>query len=141
MSGWLPLSGDGDHDGADPRLAGGLFLEPTLVDGVPNDSPLCQEEVFGPIAFFQKWTDDDAVIEAANATPYGLIATLWTRDLGRAMRFVERIQAGLVQVNNYDGPRPNVAYGGTKMSGLGKEYSLESMVQHFTFSKTVLVAG
>lgn len=124
---------------ADPGLAKGLFLEPTLVDGIPNSAALCQEEIFGPVGFFIRWTDHDEVIAAANATQYGLIATLWTQDLGRALDFVSRIEAGLVQVNNYNGPRPNVAYGGTKMSGLGKEYSLESMIQHFTFSKTVLL--
>lgn len=124
---------------ADPGLANGLFLEPTLVDGIPNSAALCQEEIFGPVGFFIRWTDYDEVIAAANATQYGLIATLWTRDLGRALDFASRIEAGLVQVNNYNGPRPNVAYGGTKLSGLGKEYSLESMIQHFTFSKTVLL--
>ena len=124
---------------ADPALAKGLYLEPTLVDGIPNSASLCQEEIFGPVGFFIRWTDYDEVIAAANSTQYGLIATLWTRDLGRALDFVSKIQAGLVQVNNYNGPRPNVAYGGTKMSGLGKEYSLESMIQHFTFSKTVLL--
>jgi acyl-CoA reductase-like NAD-dependent aldehyde dehydrogenase len=125
----------------DPRLARGLFLEPTLVDGVPNSARLCQDEIFGPVGFFIRWNDYEEVIRAANDTRYGLIATLWTRDLGHALDFVSRIQAGLVQVNNYNGPRPNVAYGGTKMSGLGKEYSLESMIQHFTFSKTVLIAA
>ena len=126
---------------ADPKLAPGLYLQPTLVDGVDNTASLCQEEVFGPIGFFHRWTDHDEVIAAANATAYGLIATLWTRDIGKALDFVSRIQAGLVQVNNYNGPRPNVSYGGTKLSGMGKEYSLESMVQHFTFSKTVLLGG
>ena len=126
---------------ADPKLVQGLYLQPTLVDGVDNTASLCQEEVFGPIGFFHRWTDHDEVIAAANATAYGLIATLWTRDIGKALDFVSRIQAGLVQVNNYNGPRPNVSYGGTKLSGMGKEYSLESMVQHFTFSKTVLLGG
>lgn len=128
--------------GRPPDIPGrGLYLAPTLVDGVGNDAAVCQDEVFGPIAFFIRWTDHEEVIAAANDTRYGLIATLWTRDLARALDFASRIQAGLVQVNNYNGPRPNVAYGGTKMSGLGKEYSLESMIQHFTFAKTVLLAG
>ena len=126
---------------ADPALAQGLYLEPTLIDGVPNTAALCQEEVFGPLSFFIRWTDHEEVIQAANATRYGLIATLWTQDIGRALDFVSRIEAGLVQVNHYNGPRPNVSYGGTKMSGLGKEYSLESMIQHFTFSKTVLLGA
>lgn len=130
----------GAHPG-DPALASGFYLQPTLVDGIDNAATLCQEEVFGPLAFFMRWTDHDEMIAAANATSYGLVATLWTQDIGKALDFVSRVQAGLVQVNNYQGPRPNVSYGGTKMSGVGKEYSLESMIQHFTFSKTVLLAG
>jgi aldehyde dehydrogenase (NAD+) len=129
----------GGRHPADAALAKGLFLEPTLVDGIGNASSLCQEEVFGPISFINKWTDYEEVLAAANATQYGLIATLWTRDLGRALDFASRIRAGLVQVNTSHGPAPNVAYGGTKMSGLGKEYSLESMIAHFTFAKTVLL--
>ena len=108
---------------------------------MPNEATLCQDEVFGPIGFFIRWTDYEDVLAAANDTRYGLVATLWTRDLARALDFTARVQAGLVQVNTYAGPRPNVSYGGTKMSGLGKEYSLESMIQHFTFSKTVLING
>ena len=126
---------------ADPALARGHYLQPTLIEGVANTDALCQDEVFGPLGFFIRWTDHDEVIAAANATRYGLIATLWSQDIGRALDFVARIEAGLVQVNHYNGPRPNVSYGGTKLSGLGKEYSLESMVQHFTFSKTVLLGG
>jgi acyl-CoA reductase-like NAD-dependent aldehyde dehydrogenase len=126
---------------ADPRLAQGLYLQPTLIDGIANSATLCQEEVFGPLGFFFRWTEQDEVIAAANATRYGLIATLWSQDIGRALDFVSRIEAGLVQVNHYNGPRPNVAYGGTKMSGMGKEYTLESMIQHFTFSKTVLLGA
>ena len=133
------LSGGGHP--SDPALATGLYLQPTLVEGIANSATLCQEEVFGPIAFFMRWTEHEEMIAAANATSYGLIATLWTQDIGKALDFVSRVHAGLVQVNNYHGPRPNVSYGGTKMSGLGKEYSLESMIQHFTFSKTVLLGG
>ena len=120
-------------------LGRGLFLEPTLVEGIPNSSSLCQEEVFGPVGMFIRWTNYEDMVAAANDTPYGLIATFWSRDIAKSLDFVSRIQAGLVQVNHYSGPRPNVAYGGTKMSGMGKEYSLESMIQHFTFSKTVIL--
>src|SRR5205823_3690924 len=72
----------------------GLYLEPTLVEGIPNTAPLCQEEIFGPVGFFIRWTDYEEVIAAANDTRYGLIATLWTRDLARALDFASRIQAG-----------------------------------------------
>ena len=123
----------------DPALQKGLFFKPTLIDGLPNNSPVCQDEIFGPVACVLPWSDFDEVIRDANASPYGLAAALWTRDLSRAMQFVKRIDAGFVQVNQYAGPKANVAYGGLKMSGIGKEYSLESMLEHFTSSKSVII--
>jgi acyl-CoA reductase-like NAD-dependent aldehyde dehydrogenase len=123
----------------DPVLQKGLFYEPTLIDGLANDASVCQDEIFGPVACVLPWSDFDEVIRDANASPYGLAAALWTRDLSRAMQFVKRIEAGFVQVNQYAGPKANVAYGGLKMSGIGKEYSLESMLEHFTRSKSVII--
>jgi len=123
----------------DPDLQKGLFFSPTLIDGIPNDSPVCQEEIFGPVACVLPWTDFDEMMAAANDTAFGLAATLWTRDLSRAMEFAENIQAGFVQVNQYDAPKPNVAYGGLKMSGVGKECSRESMIDHFTTSRTIII--
>ena len=124
---------------ADPALQEGLYFAPTLIEGVPHESPLCQEEIFGPVAVVLRWKDFDEVLAQANATEFGLAATLWTRDLNRALTFAERIQAGFVQVNQYATPRANVAYGGLKQSGLGKELTLESMLEHFTSSKTVII--
>lgn len=117
----------------------GLFYMPTLIEGVPPDSPVCREEIFGPVALVSRWSDFDAVLEEANDSDFGLAAALWTRDLASALAFADRIQAGFVQVNQFITPRPNLAYGGLKASGLGKEYSLESMLEHFTTSKTVIV--
>lgn len=79
------------------------------------------------------------MLEQANDTDFGLAAAIWTRDLNRALSFAARIQAGFVQVNQYLTPRANVAYGGLKQSGLGKELTLESMLEHFTSSKTVII--
>lgn len=123
----------------DLQSSPGLYLAPTLIEGVPLQSPVCQEEIFGPVALLERWRDFDAMIESANATDYGLAAAIWTSDLSNAMRFASRAQAGFVQVNQYITPRANVAYGGLKQSGLGKENTLESMLDHFTCSKTVIV--
>ena len=120
-------------------LSKGYFYPPTLVEGVPFESPICQDEVFGPVATMLPFADFDDVIDKANDTPYGLAANLWTRDLFSAMEFAERIEAGYVQVNQSVAPRANVSYGGIKMSGLGTEYALDSMVQHFCQSKTVMI--
>ncbi|MGI9416614.1 MAG: aldehyde dehydrogenase family protein, partial [Geminicoccaceae bacterium] len=128
----------GEHP-TDPDLAKGYFYPATLVDGVPIESEVCRDEIFGPVATVLPFASFDDMIARANDTPYGLAANLWTRDLARAMAYVDRIEAGFVQVNQCVAPRSNVSYGGLKMSGLGKEYALDSMLHHFTCSKTVLI--
>jgi acyl-CoA reductase-like NAD-dependent aldehyde dehydrogenase len=124
---------------ADPALQKGYFYQPTLIEGAPHDSPICQDEIFGPVAVATRWTDYEAMLRQANGTPFGLAAAIWTRDLARAMDLVQRIQAGFVQVNQYITPRATLSYGGLKMSGLGKENTLEAMLEHFTSSKTVII--
>ena len=123
----------------DAYLSKGYYYPPTLLDGLSLESRLCQEEIFGPIATVLPFSKFDEMIDAANDTPYGLAANLWTRDLSRALEYIDRIEAGFVQVNQCVAPRSNVSYGGLKMSGLGKEYALDSMLNHFTCSKTVLI--
>jgi acyl-CoA reductase-like NAD-dependent aldehyde dehydrogenase len=117
----------------------GFFYEPTLMSGVPVSSPVCQEEIFGPVACAIPFKTFDEVMNSANDTPFGLSAVLWTQNLSRALQFVDEIEAGFVQVNQCVAPRANVSYGGLKMSGLGKEYAFDSMINHFTQSKTVLI--
>ncbi len=129
----------GGEEPTDPYLRGGYFYPPTLLDGLGLDSKVCQDEIFGPVATVLPFGSFDEMIEQANDTPFGLSANLWTRDLSRALEYVDRIEAGFVQVNQCAAPRSNVSYGGIKMSGLGKEYALDSMLHHFTSSKTVLI--
>ena len=117
----------------------GFFYEPTLLSGVPVSSAVCQEEIFGPVACAIPFKNFDEVMTSANDTQFGLSAVLWTKDLSRALQFVDEIEAGFVQVNQCVAPRANVSYGGIKMSGLGKEYAFDSMMNHFTQSKTVLI--
>jgi acyl-CoA reductase-like NAD-dependent aldehyde dehydrogenase len=124
---------------ADPALQRGYFYEPTLIEGAPHDSPVCQDEIFGPVAVASRWNDYDDMLRQANGTQFGLAAAIWTRDLARAMDLVQRVQAGFVQVNQFITPRATLSYGGLKMSGLGKENTLESMLEHFTTSKTVII--
>lgn len=124
---------------SDPYLSEGYFFPPTLLDGLGLDSEVCQDEIFGPVATVLPFSTFDEMIGFANDTPFGLSANLWTRDLRRALEYVERIEAGFVQVNQCAAPRSNVSYGGIKMSGIGKEYALDSMLHHFTSSKTVLI--
>ncbi len=123
----------------DAALSGGYFFMPTLIEGVPASSPVCQEEIFGPVATVSRWKDFDAVVAEANDSRYGLAAVLWTRDLARSMQFIDQVQAGFIQINQFSVAEASVEYGGTKISGIGRELSLESMVEHFTWSKTVIV--
>jgi acyl-CoA reductase-like NAD-dependent aldehyde dehydrogenase len=120
-------------------LRRGYFYTPTLIEGVPPQSPVCRDEIFGPVATVSPWRDFDAVLAEANDTRYGLAAVLWTRDLSRSMEFVDKIEAGFVQVNQFSVAEASVEYGGTKISGVGRELSLESMVEHFTWPKTVII--
>jgi betaine-aldehyde dehydrogenase len=124
---------------SDPALAPELFMLPTLLLGLPEDHPCVTQEIFGPVAVVQSWSDYEDVIARANATHYGLAASVWTRNLSTALDSTSRLNAGYVQVNQNLTIQPNVSYGGFGRSGLGKEASLEAMVEHFTRSKTIVM--
>lgn len=123
----------------DPRLVRGLFIRPVIFTGVSNGDRIAREEIFGPVACVLRWSDYEQVIADANDTEYGLAATVWTNDLKRAMDATRRLQAGFVQVNQNLVVQPGLSYGGVKASGLGKESSLESMLEHFTQKKTIII--
>jgi acyl-CoA reductase-like NAD-dependent aldehyde dehydrogenase len=122
----------------DPRLAKGLFIQPVIFTGMRNSNRLCQEEIFGPVCAVIKWSDYETVIAQANDSEYGLAASIWTRDLHTAMDATRRLEAGFVQVNQNLVVQPGLSYGGTKTSGIGREASLESMLEHFTHKKTII---
>lgn len=123
----------------DPKLEKGFFVQPRIFTGVTNDDRIAREEIFGPVCCVIKWSDFDSVIEAANDSDYGLGATIWTTNLKMAMDATRRLEAGFVQVNQNLVVQPNLSYGGVKASGLGKEASLESMLEHFTHKKTIII--
>jgi acyl-CoA reductase-like NAD-dependent aldehyde dehydrogenase len=124
---------------SDPELSEGLFVQPVIISGVDNDSIVCREEIFGPVTCVIVFDEPDEAIEQANDTDYGLAATVWTRDLKFAMRAVNELEAGFVQVNQNVVVQPMLPYGGYKQSGLGKEASLDSMLEHFTHRKTIII--
>ncbi len=121
-------------------VAPDLFMQPTLILGLPEDHPAAREEIFGPVCVIHTWTDYDAVLAAANDSPYGLAATVWTASLATALDATKRLNAGYVQVNQNLTIQPNLSYGGFGRSGLGKEASLEAMLKHFTRKKTIVLA-
>ena len=134
------LTGGGRVDPSDlpARCRGGYFFQPTLLAGLPNECAVIQEEIFGPVATIQRFGDDDEAIALANSTPYGLAASIWTRDLARAHLAGARIQAGVVWVNCWMSRDLRTPFGGAKQSGVGREGG-ESAIGFFTEPKNICV--
>jgi acyl-CoA reductase-like NAD-dependent aldehyde dehydrogenase len=123
----------------DPALKKGLFIQPVIFTGLDRSSRLVQEEIFGPVTVIQPFDDPEAVLAEANDSDYGLAASLWTNNLKVGLDLAHRLEAGLVQINQNLVVQANLSYGGVKQSGLGKEASLEAMLEHFTHKKTIMV--
>ena len=123
----------------DAALKKGLFIQPHIFTNLPNESRLVQEEIFGPVTVVFPFDDAETVLAQANGTEYGLAASLWTNNLKVGLDLAHRMEAGLVQINQNLVVQANLSYGGVKSSGLGKEASLESMLEHFMHKKTIMV--
>lgn len=99
----------------------GYFYPPTVLTGVPAEARMTHEEIFGPVAPISTFTDEDEVIATANDTPYGLVSYVYTTNLQRSLRVAERLQAGMVGLNQGVVSNPAAPFGGIKESGLGRE--------------------
>jgi acyl-CoA reductase-like NAD-dependent aldehyde dehydrogenase len=132
------LAGGGAPD--DPALAGGAYVAPTVFAGVRPEHRLAREEVFGPVLSIMDFATEDAAIALANATDYGLTASVWTRDIDRALRAADAIEAGYVWVNDVETRYTGVPFGGWKQSGLGSEQSLLGDLEQCTRIKAVNIA-
>jgi betaine-aldehyde dehydrogenase len=122
------VAGGGPAD--DPELAGGMFIRPTLFDGVRPDSRLAQEEIFGPVLAVMPFRGYDEGLAIANSVSYGLTASVFTRDLGIAHRFARDVEAGYVWVNDASRHFLSAPYGGVKNSGVGREEGFEELASY-----------
>ena len=124
---------------ADPALARGFYLEPTVFTGVTDDMRIAREEIFGPVMCVLDFREEDEAIARANASDYGLSAGVFTRDLARAHRSIRRLQAGTCWINTYNLTPVELPFGGVKASGLGRENG-RAALEHYTQLKSVYVA-
>ena len=124
---------------ADPRLREGFFVAPTIFQSVNADMRIFQEEIFGPVLSVTAFSDEEEAITLANNSEYGLVAGVWTENLGRAHRVARELQAGNVYVNNWaSGVGQATPFGGYRKSGIGREKGLETF-HHYTQLKAVSI--
>ncbi len=116
--------GDAPPDGP------GYYYPPTVLRDIPDDARLLKEEIFGPVAPVKRCSDEDEAIRSANDTEYGLVAYLYTRDLGRAMRVTEQLEYGMIGLNQGMVSNPAAPFGGIKHSGVGREGGYEGIEEY-----------
>ncbi|MFE1909167.1 aldehyde dehydrogenase family protein [Streptomyces gardneri] len=117
----------------------GFWFPPTVLTDVPEDAPCAVEEVFGPVAVVLPFDDEADAIRLANATEYGLSGSIWTRDVGRALRASRAVRAGNLSVNSHSSVRYWTPFGGYRQSGLGRELGPDALTA-FTETKNVFIS-
>ena len=131
------LAYGGEAPTGDPYDAG-AYLMPTIFDGCRSDMRIVREEIFGPVVVIIPFRDEAEAIQLANDTPYGLSGSIWSRDIGRAVRVAKEVRAGVLSVNSNASVHTEAPFGGYKMSGVGRELGMHAM-ELYTEVKNVFV--
>lgn len=120
------------------RCANGYFIEPTVIEGLGPNCQTNQEEIFGPVITLQSFKTEEAAIQLANATSYGLAATIWTQDISKANRVAAKVESGIIWINCWLLRDLRTPFGGMKNSGVGREGGWEAL-RFFTEAKNVCI--
>jgi aminomuconate-semialdehyde/2-hydroxymuconate-6-semialdehyde dehydrogenase len=121
-------------------LSGGAWIQPTIWTGLPESSRVVREEIFGPCCHIAPFATEDEALALANDTPYGLAATVWTRDIGRSRRMAAGLAAGIVWINSWFLRDLRTPFGGSKLSGIGREGGIHSL-EFYSELRNVCVVG
>src|SRR5204863_7344725 len=121
------------------HLAAGSFLEPTVFDQAENRMRIAQEEIVGAVLTIIPFADEDEVLQLVNDTPYRLSGSIWTRDIGRALRVARGVKTGVLSINSSRSVHQEAPFGGYKRSGIGRELGMHAL-QLYTEVKNVFVS-